>query len=45
MLICWGYCLMVYAFGILVFAFGLYCVYRERNKNLPTSSNMNTLDE
>ena len=44
LLICWGYCLMVYAFGILVFAFGLYCVYRERNKNLPTNNNMNSLD-
>ena len=34
-LICWGYCLMIYAFGILIFAFGLYCVYRERMRDLP----------
>jgi len=25
---------MVYAIGIIVFAFGIYCVYRERNKNV-----------
>lgn len=33
-IICWGYCLMVYVLGIIVFAIGLCCVYRSWNLDL-----------
>ena len=34
-LICWGYCLMVYMAAIFVFGLGLCCVYRSWNLEMP----------
>ena len=33
-LICWGYCLMLYMLGIIVFALGLCCIYRSWSLDL-----------
>ena len=34
-LICWGYCLMIYMVAIFVFGLGLCCIYRSWNLDLP----------
>ena len=32
--ICWGYCLMLYLLGIIIFALGLCCIYRSWSLDL-----------
>ena len=33
-IICWGYCLMIYLLGIVIFGVGLCCVYRSWNMDV-----------
>lgn len=37
-IICWGYLLMVYVLGIIIFGIGLCCVYRSWNLDLDKHS-------